>query len=260
MEIMNTVIEAIIGGVIWDNIKKGTLNIKIIKDNLKDTIKSKLSENSYSTIADIINKAPSESKTSENLLKDYLQNNQEFINIFNDNHKSSEINNFHDNSQYSKQIYSNNAQNNSQIFEIRGDVHELNVGNDGNNENNEKKTKIGKINTPEKSNFNKNELISINGNVENIPDDYYVWMILKKGSLYWPKKFIEVKNSDWDFSFREGSYGTFKMNLCLVKEKGHHQIEKWLDDGEINNDFLGISRINTLEILDYIKLNIEKKN
>jgi hypothetical protein len=106
-----------------------------------------------------------------------------------------------------------------------------------------------------------NEKFNIEGYVENLSKNQYVWLVMKnENGLFSPKKFFSKSDLDndkeWEFNFLEPYKGKFYLSLYILNNDGHRKLKALVNNG--NHQGLTSDQITgVVKILDRKKILID---
>lgn len=97
------------------------------------------------------------------------------------------------------------------------------------------------------------EEITIEGTLNNIPTNSYIWVAIQIDNNLWPKELnIPISNSKWRGIIFGIPKEEFAIVLLMVGSEGNVYIKSWVEECKANNDWPGIeqSLIPGIKVLD----------
>jgi hypothetical protein len=114
----------------------------------------------------------------------------------------------------------------------------------------------GQIISPQENEYVEG-VFNVKGTLEGIPDDHYVWVVIRVGNLSWPKEpSISSKYSNWSIEISEGgnSGKRFSVALVIMNKEGNDKIEEWFKRGEQTGKYPGFETIPGSKTLSAVQL------
>jgi hypothetical protein len=117
----------------------------------------------------------------------------------------------------------------------------------------------GEIESPKESSV-VSSVFDVTGRLDNIPDKYHVWLMVKIGDNIWPKTELNRNDRRWVKQVHEyGSSDKFVLTLVVVDKESHHKIIVWktnIEKGD-TKDWTPNKNIEYITTLDVVQLNLK---
>ena len=99
----------------------------------------------------------------------------------------------------------------------------------------------------------------VNVELQGIPEDHHVWVAIKIGNLFWPKKEIARNARSWNEKIEEGGDPgkRFTVVLFMVPNDGHREIESWFDNATQSGEWGGMGKISNKADLATVNLRLQ---